>query len=164
MSDKDVERLLKGRAIIDAYREERAKGIDKSAQLADDLKALDFNSIDEFFQFNDDMCIKSLKKLNIKGRCDLCKGYAGIPECQVALGNRSCAASGIALTEENMYKGILYRLRLGAFEITDKWKDSIDKLKKKVDKDDIHWFCREGGGFYCKPVAMTPGKFPLTWN
>lgn len=164
MDDAAIEKLLKGRAIIDAYREERKKGIDKSAQLTDDLKAIDFSSIDEFFKFDEDMCIKSLKKLNIKGKCDLCEGYDGIPECQVALGNRSCAASGIALTEETMYKGILYRLRRGDFEITDNWQDSIDKLKKKVDKDDIHWFCREGGGFYCKPKEFKPDEFSLTWN
>lgn len=53
MKKKDITKLLRGREIVDAYRAEHAKGgADLSAKLSEDIKALGFASIDDFFDLN----------------------------------------------------------------------------------------------------------------
>lgn len=51
-NDASVALLLKGRGIIDAYRAEHAKGVGNTDKLAENIKALGFASIDDFFIFN----------------------------------------------------------------------------------------------------------------
>ena len=159
----DTQILLQGRALIETYRQTEPHD---SAKIRNDLKALDprFTSIASFYAFNDSMCIQALMALNIQGSCDLCKGYAGVPNCKVKFGASSCASTGIALTSTTQYPAILIRVKLGDFAITGDWNQSIANMKTGADKNGIYWFCRTGGGYYLNVKNAKSGQFSLTWK
>ena len=76
MNQDDISRLLRGRDIIETYRKESAEGKSPSTQvLHDAIMSAGFVSLDEFFQFNDDMNLKCLVySYLITGECDDCNG------------------------------------------------------------------------------------------
>lgn len=164
----DVERLLSGRAIIGEYRSKLAKGIDESAKLQPQLETLGFPTVGDFFTFNDQLCLQALKAMKLYGSCDLCMGWKSkknIPYCQQRFGDMSCAAKGIALTPETIYKAILYRLQLGDWG-KDSWEMTIARFKEQAAKQGKTelWFCPQGHGYYIKPAELVPGQFPLSWR
>lgn len=169
MNKKDVAKLLRGRKIVDAYRAEHAKGgEDKSAKLTEDIKALGFESVEEFFRLNDAMCMQAIREIPIYGECDLCEGYAGIPECKKWFGNEGCAITKKTPDKEDMYKAIFVKIRAGVADSA--YKHSVDRLayfKKDIDKGTgIYWYCTKGHGFYCKPFESPSVKllFDIRWR
>jgi hypothetical protein len=160
----NVQLLLKGRTLIDNYRNSFPNG--DSAKLISDIQALGFTDVSVFYKFNDDMCVAALQVHNIQGSCDLCKGYAGTPDCLKRYGRDSCYATGVVLTKAAMYVAILKRLITGDFGVTDDWNASIAALKTHADANGIYWYCRPGGGFYLntKTAAVPPYLFSLKWR
>lgn len=158
MNKKDVAKLLRGRKIVDAYRAEHAKGgEDKSAKLTEDIKALGFESIEEFFRLNDAMCMQAIREIPIYGECDFCEGYKGKPRCQVWFGRDGCAATKARPNKEDMYAAILVKTRAGAADFIYEYSAGrLAYLKKGVDKNTgIYWYCTKGHGFYCKPLEVS---------
>jgi hypothetical protein len=73
----DIEKILKGREIVDAYRAYTAKpgAVDESHQLTGDIKALGFEKIQDFFDANEEACyIERTRCFELIGKCDACKG------------------------------------------------------------------------------------------
>lgn len=168
ISDADIAKLLKGREIIDTYRAQVSQDADVTTKLIANIKGLDpnFAGIQDFYTFNEQMCIQALKDLPVYGTCDLCAGWkskTNIPYCQQAFGAGSCAAKGIALTINTMYKAILQRLQLGHFGKYD-WPTTISNFKAFADVQGRAWFCPQGHGFYVMPSTANIAKFVLWWQ
>lgn len=76
----DIERLLIGRQILNAYKKPSFTKVQK--QLVYQLSDLGFNTAKEFIKFNDQMCIDEIKRcIVLVGECDLCKGRREVPAC-----------------------------------------------------------------------------------
>ena len=168
MKKKDITKLLRGREIVDAYRAKHAGGVDESAKLTEDIKALGFESIDDFFKFNYDMCMQVIKEIPIYGECDLCKGYKGIPQCQVWFGRGGCAVTKVRPNKENMYRAILAKMQAGvADSLYSSSAQRRDYLKERIDsKTGIYWYCTKGHGFYCRPLEVSSKEslFDIRWK
>lgn len=166
MQQADVDKLLQGRAIVDAYRAEHTKGKADSVKLTEDIHSLGFASIDNFFEFNDEMCIAAIKEFPIYGECDHCRGYAGTPKCKITYGDSVCISEGVNLTEKNLKTALLFRARGGSYGIPAGWKGELIPLQKveAAKNNGIFWCCPEGHGFYLKPLEIIPSKFSITWK
>lgn len=171
MEDKGIERLLAGRAIIDAYRAEQSKGADTSAGLGDKLRDVGFisgNPVDEFFKFNDDICLAIIKEIPVYGECDFCMGYNGTPQCQVWFGGHACGITKKIPSKEDMYKAILTKIRSGKVSsYYNSQAKRLDHYKRQTDAaTGIYWYCTKEHGFYCKPfeVQTITSSFLLTWR
>jgi len=167
MRKKDIDKLLAGRAVIDEYRAKGQQGIDESPSLAAKLKELGFtsdNPVDEFFAFNTQMGILALKETPVLGECDLCQGYAGTPECQIAYGPGSCASKQNIPAGEYKWKIILLRLRKGDIAQKGDWQSALANFASKVDAEGRHWICPKGHGFYIEPLKYNASPFDLTWE
>lgn len=72
----DVERLLAGRRLVDGYRAVHAStGEHEVDTMLSGLKELSFDSIDEFFKFNQAMNLAEIKaNTEYVGQCDKCAG------------------------------------------------------------------------------------------
>jgi hypothetical protein len=170
MLQSDVDKLLAGRTIINAYRIKGGQGIDESPLLADKLRALGFvssNPIQEFFEFNDAMGVQALKETPILGVCDFCAGFVGTPYCQNKFGNGSCAVTKKSISGDDVYKAVLFRLQQYEFQgqtftKADNWNTLMNNLKKsKLSK---FYFCPTGHGYYIEPSTMTLSPFDLRWR
>ena len=167
MDQKDVDKLLAGRAVIDAYRAKAQQGIDESADLPGELEHIGFTSDDpiaEFFDFNDAMGILALKETPVEGECDLCQGYSGTPECQLAYGASSCSAKQRIPAGDYKWKIILLRIRKGDIAQKGDWNAALANFASKVDAQGKHWICPKGHGFYIEPLSYKASPFDLTWE
>lgn len=160
----DIDKLLKGRAIVNTYRAEQSKGVDTSAKLSEDIKALGFASVGDFFKFNEDMCLDAVRKIPIYGECDFCKGYVGTPKCQTWFGNGGCAITKKPPNKEDLYQAILMVIRKGAVSYKS-LAEGLNYYKEKVEVGNIYWFCTKGHGFYCKPSEVLENPLlDLRWS
>lgn len=180
MKKKDITKLLRGRKIVDAYRAETAStGEHPVEELKESLKRLGFksdNPIEEFFAFNEQLCIEAFANMNIQGECDFCVGYKGEPSCKQIWGSRACfvtqkdpkrfgdaAFARYLLASANQHND-------GA---SDAWEETLSYYKSKVGKNGMYWYCPEGHGFYINTQELetklhvsspTMGKFSLIWR
>jgi len=131
IEQKDIDRLLAGRKIVDAYRavaaeyrEKASISIDSklSADIATtkeayqareeatkkmnkELAKLGFDSVDAFSKFNDSLNMEAFKDCRpIKGTCDLCKGYDKEPPCKTFYKAAACINSFTPVLDDRIYK------------------------------------------------------------
>jgi hypothetical protein len=163
----DIDRLLAGRQLIDVYRQRQAQLpiVDESAKLLSDIQALGFEDIQDFYNFNRQLCRAEYdKKCTIEGECDLCAGYKGVPPCLEFYGALSCSAKGVPATKEDMIRGSFHVMKRGTLDTgRAKRSFSIEMYRElKAEGKPIQTFCPPDHGFHVG--KMEPLDFNIFWT
>ncbi len=163
----DVDRLLAGRQLIDAYRVRHAADptLDESAQLLADIQKLGYSGIQAFYDFNRQLCWEEYdKRCTLEGECDLCAGYRGTPTCRKVHGNASCAAMGTPATKDDFKRGLFHAMKTKSLAAgSTKITFSMDKYRKlKADGKTVQTFCPPGHGI--RGGKMEPFDFDVFWS
>ena len=173
MITKDVEKLLKGRAIVDAYRTEHTKGLGDVARLTNDIKALGFQSIDEFFTFNEMANLAAfiecyaIEQAAIKCSEDRCSTHA----CGVIKSHnenicaqyiptevqKSIELTGKKAKDVPIYYGITH---LRIYRLVYRMGKSFPKDHYKADI--LEPCCPKGMGFYLRTIKEP--QYDWTWR
>jgi hypothetical protein len=164
----DLDSLLAGRQLIDAYRERQAQLpiVDESAKLLSDIQALGFEDLSDFYKFNSQLCREEYdKKCTIEGECDLCAGYKGVPPCKKFYGALSCSTRGVPATKENIRRDMFHAINRGYLlgEGGAKRPLTMDTFRRLRDTGKpLQAFCPPGHGFY--GGRMEPLDFDVFWR
>jgi hypothetical protein len=156
MNQKDIDRLLTCRKIIDNHNTNRSSLKDDAAKKAaveeymSVLKDNGFSSVSEFETFNKFMNFCSfLECIPLQGKCDNCEGYKGTPPCVERYKEEACFYNPIKTIDDFKY------LFAGEFFI---------KSSLKISKGISLIFCPEGHGFYNDDSKCTELPFDITWS
>jgi len=166
----DIEKLLEGRKVVDAYREVHAdfgKGklgktthADLGLELTQGLQELGF-AIGEFFEFDKQMKFNTFKEYRpFYGECDFCEGYEDTPPCKALYGNVSCYATKQQATKEKALRAQLNRYQQGIH----KWSVSEFLQEAKVSKGKYYSFCPPGHGYYGLVAELKEFPFDMSWR
>jgi len=152
------------------------------------LRMYGFNFINDFFVFNEKMCLGLVKELRtMHGECDDCKGYEGTPPCRTLFNEYSC--QGLTeeewrektkmddATREKYYGWILEGMRFG-IKVTKAQREAgggidlpsqvqpIRQTKAYFDpiNKTLRLACPPGHGYYhdCS-VPQEDFPFPVRW-
>ena len=187
MTQADIDKLLAGRAIINAYQATRHTPSKDATKLEEDLKQLGFESIDAFYDFNKDAVMEALVEIGVEGQCDSCQGYTGTPMCQENWGSLSCSTKPVESVNPRKLGLFHFFLRrdkvsdisgvvsedIGGTDPIGHWQEVIDHFTANMDEIGMYWFCPKGHGFYInvpkfdkliKDEKSIVGKFSLVWG
>jgi hypothetical protein len=156
MNQKDIDRLLTCRKIIDSHNDNRVNLKDDAAKMAAvenyiiTLKANGFSSVQNFENFNRfmNMCAY-LECRPLQGKCDKCSGYKETPPCLEKWGDNSCYSVGQVNVDDNK-----------TLVAADTFVKGLQTTKNKITKV----FCPEGHGFYNDEALCKPLPFDITWS
>ena len=158
MEQKDIDKLLKARDIIDKHKkrdiklEDDIKHTKLTIKMIDDLKKLGFNSLEEFSEFNFDMNRQGFEDARpIEGECDKCAGYNGTPPCVLIWGDRACFYRSGGMSRESIMR---------SFWIA--FNQHTDGISYSGNKKQL--VCRDGHGYYCDLDKIKDYKFDVNWK
>lgn len=175
MEQKDIDKLLVGRKIIEDHRT-RKMSIKSKASLGtistaqkesqidtsketylEELCNLGFESFDDFHNFNYRMNLEAFKEgWPIEGECDKCRGLEKA-NCFEEYGDQSCYSTDYTTVTDIQYSYAMGQYLIGNYgEVS---KNRVTPLTKKGLA-----LCPEGRGFYTPANKIKlPFKIDITW-
>lgn len=168
----DIEKILEGRKVVDAYRLVHA-GLATTGQqekdvahesieldMAQGLEKLGFTT-DEFFALNKRIVFEIFSEYRPRyGECDFCEGYSGVPRCKELYGDGSCFVTGEIATEEIATKVRFIRYLKGEH----KWLVAEFLAEATISGDRYYSVCPPGHGYYGLVAELKEFPFDMAWR
>jgi hypothetical protein len=182
---ENIDKVIRCRQIIDDCRDYKHK-VREELQVTDptlmqaqfisattnrdsQLIAEGFNTLTEFQEFNEDMCLLAIQEtIPLESTCDNCEGYDGPAPCSVTCGSGAYAISwtGSEKDYENFWIFALAVWRMyqfddkGNYSQVNEYGNVISATAGNL-KDGVFGICPPGRGFIHKFKSMPP--FDLKW-